>query len=240
VNNDGRLDVFTANYGRNGLFLNRGNGTFEDVSSKWGIAIDGRYDACAFSDFDHDGRLDLYVNGTVTGGVSYRDYLFHNEGNRFADVTPPNIAVLHADHGVEWADFDNDGDEDLSLTGVRPDGMHSLFRNMLEPNDAARSLSVRVVDSAGRSLRAGAVVRVYESGTRRLIGARLVDAGSGYNAQNDAPVHFGIPARVSAVDIEVSHPAAGRRARAVERALKPADWRGKSVTVRVAGGAPAR
>ncbi|MEW5917702.1 MAG: FG-GAP-like repeat-containing protein, partial [Gemmatimonadota bacterium] len=88
VNNDGRMDLFGANYGRNGLLLNRGNGTFEDVSAAWGIAIDGRYDACAFSDFDHDGRLDLYVNGTVTGGVSYRDYLFRNEGDRFSDVTP--------------------------------------------------------------------------------------------------------------------------------------------------------
>ena len=237
VNNDGRLDLFAANYGRNGLFLNRGNGTFEDASAKWGIAIDGRYDACAFSDFDHDGRLDLYVNGTVTGGVSYRDYLFHNEGDRFSDVTPQNIQSLEADHGVQWADFDSDGDEDLALTGVRPDGMHSLLRNMLAPTDAARSLAVRVVDINGRSLRAGAVVRIYATGTRRLLGTRLVDAGSGYNAQSDAPVHFGLPLRVNSVDVEVAFPAAGRRVLAVERVVKPAEWRGRVVTLRVGGGA---
>ena len=65
------LDLFAANYGPLGLFRNRGQGSFEDRSTAWNIAIDSRYDACAFADFDHDGRLDLYVNGTVTGGASW-------------------------------------------------------------------------------------------------------------------------------------------------------------------------
>src|SRR5690606_38428046 len=80
VDNDGWIDLFMANYGPNGLFLNRGGSRFEDVSAAWGVAIDGRYDSCAFADFDNDGRLDVYVNGTVTGGVAYRDYLFRNTG----------------------------------------------------------------------------------------------------------------------------------------------------------------
>lgn len=75
-----------ANYGKNGLFLNRGDGHFDDASAAWGIHIDSRYDSCAFADFDNDGRLDVYVNGTVTGGMSYRDYLFRNTGSRFEDI----------------------------------------------------------------------------------------------------------------------------------------------------------
>jgi hypothetical protein len=71
VDSDGKFDVFAANYGPLGFFSNRGKGVFEDRSSAWAIAIDSRYDACAFADFDHDGRLDLYVNGTVTGGASW-------------------------------------------------------------------------------------------------------------------------------------------------------------------------
>ena len=229
VDGDGRLDLFAANYGPLGLLLNRGNGRFEDASTAWGVAIDSRYDACAFADFDNDGRLDVYVNGTVTGGVSYPDRLFRNTGSRLEEVTPENIRVLHADHGVQWADFDGDGDQDLALTGQRPDGMHSLLRNMLPAADAKRSLSVRVVDSAGRATLAGAEVRVYAAGTRRVLGTRLVDSGSGYDAQNDLPVHFGL-ASAGVVDVEVVVPVRGRRVTARSANVQPA---GQTITIRV-------
>jgi penicillin G amidase len=220
VDNDGAIDLVAANYGPNGLLLNRGGGKFEDVSKAWGVAIDARSDTCALADFDNDGRLDLYVNGTVTGGTSYRDYLFRNTGSRFEDVTPDNIRALEADHGAQWADVDLDGGVDLALTGARPDGMHLLLRNMLPPALARRSLSVKVVDARGRSTRAGAEVRLYASGTRRLLGTRLVDSGSGYDAQNDVPVHFGL-ADAGRVDVEVIWPSAGRRARTTKRNVAP-------------------
>ena len=229
VDGDGHLDLFAANYGKNGLFLNRGLGKFDDASAAWGIAIDARYDSCAFADLDHDGRLDLYVNGTVTGGVSYRDYLFRNMGDRFEDATSADLQALHADHGVQWADFDGDGDADLALTGVRPDGMHSLLRNLLPPDDASRSLRVRVVDEKSRSTRAGAEVRVLAAGTRRVLGTRLVDSGSGYDSQSEMPIHFGL-ARRDAVDVEVIWPGSGRRTISWSRRISP---RGQLVVVRV-------
>ena len=117
VDGDGRFDIVMANYGPLGLFLNRGS-RFEDVSVSWGVALDARYDTAVFSDVDHDGRLDMYVNGTVTGGVSYRDYLFRNTGARFDEATPDRLAAIDADHGAAWADIDGDGDEDLLLTGA--------------------------------------------------------------------------------------------------------------------------
>ena len=238
VNGDGRLDLFTANYGRNGLFLNRGRGRYADVSAAWGIAADARYDACAFADVDHDGRLDLYVNGTVTGGVSYRDHLYRNTGARYEDVTPDDLRALEADHGVQWADFDGDGDADLALTGAGPGGMHFLLRNLLPAADAARSLRVRVVDGHGRATRAGAEVRLFAAGTRRPLGTRLVDAGSGYDAQSDVPVHFGL-ATAAPVDVEVTFPAAGRRLTTRVHGVRPSAWRGRVLTVRVDGGAAA-
>ncbi len=216
VDGDGRLDLFFANYGRNGLFLNRGKGRFDDVSSTWGVAIDGRYDTCAFSDIDGDGRLDLYVNGTITGGTSYPDFLFGNDGARFVENTPANLKALHADHGAQWADVDGDGDEDLALTGAGREPMPLLFRNQRGASDTRRAIRVRVHDRRGRATLAGAVVRVYRAGTRTLIGARLVDAGSGYNAQNDMPVHVawtGDPR----VDVEVAYPANGRKRASLRR-----------------------
>jgi hypothetical protein len=209
VDGDGRFDLFMANYGPNGLFLNRGGGRFEDVSEAWGVAIDGRYDTCAFADIDNDGRIDLYVNGTVTGGVSYRDYLFRNTGSRFEDVTPDNIKALDADHGALWADFDRDGYEDLALTGAGKSPLPLVLRNMRASSEASRALRVRVTDANGRSTRPGAEVRIYEPGTRRLLGARLVDTGSSYNAQSDIPLHFGVGS-AARVDVEVIWPGGSR------------------------------
>ena len=62
--------------------------------------------------------MDFYVNGTITGGVAYRDYLFHNTGDVFSDATPENVRALPASHGASWADFDGDGDLDLALAGT--------------------------------------------------------------------------------------------------------------------------
>ena len=228
VDTDGRFDLFAANYGPLGFFANRGKGVFEDRSASWNIAIDSRYDACAFADFDHDGRLDLYVNGTVTGGASWQDSLFRNTGAAFVDVTPPSIRKLQADHGVQWADVDGDHDLDLSLTGARADGTHLVLRNMLAAPDAARGLHVKVVDGQGRSTRAGAEVRVYAAGTRRLLGARLVDSGSGYDAQSDLPVHVGVPGGVSRVDVQVILPRKGMRTPVWQRGVTP----GRTITVR--------
>jgi hypothetical protein len=225
VNGDGALDLFFANYGPNGLFL-RDGARYRDVSTAWGIAIDGRYDACAFADVDHDGRLDLYVNGTVTGGRNHPDYLFVHDSGRLIDRTPPDVRALAADHGVVWFDLDGDGALDLSLTGAEPSGMHLVLRNTTPPA-TARALLVRVVDGRGRATRAGAEVRVYRAGTRVLLGTRVVDAGSGYNAQNDQPVHIGV-GEARRVDVEVTWPAAGRRI---------VTWR-RNVDVRAARGVP--
>ena len=234
VNNDGHIDLVTANYGKNGVFLNRGGGKFEDASATWGIDIDGRYDACALADFDNDGRLDLYVNGTVTGGKSYQDFLFRNNGTRFDDVTTADIRALQADHGVQWADYDRDGDVDLALTGSRQDGMHSLLRNELDGGTARRSLSVSVLNTAGRAILAGAEVRLYAAGTQRLIGTRLVDTGSGYDTQNIMPLHFGLPSS-GAVDVEVIFPRGGKRQKVTVPRVDPRQWQGRSLVVRVSG-----
>lgn len=231
VDGDGHFDLFFANYGPNGLFLKR-NGVFTDVSEAWGINADGRYDTCAFADIDHDGALDLYVNGTVTGGTSYPDVLFHNAGGKFTDVTPDNLKALQADHGVLWFDIDRDGDLDLALTGAQATGMHYVLRNDLDTAAAHRALAVRVLDGKGHATRAGAEVRLFAAGTKTLLGTRLVDTGGGYNAQSDMPVNFGL-ARLQNVDVEVTWPSRGRRKVVRVRNVAPLRYAGNTLVVKV-------
>jgi len=61
VNNDGRPDVYLANYGRDALYLNDGDGRFRNVTTARGIEGDLWSTAATFCDYDRDGDLDLYV-----------------------------------------------------------------------------------------------------------------------------------------------------------------------------------
>ena len=238
VNNDGVADIVSANYGPNGLFLGAADGSFRNVSSAWGVAIDGRYDTCALADIDHDGLLDLYVNGTVSTTESFRDYVFMQKATGFVDVTPGNLLALTASHGVQWADVDGDGALDLALAGSRPEASHPILRNALPPTAARRSLQVRVVDANGRATQAGAEVRVYAAGRRTLLATRWVDAGSGYDAQSDMPVHIGLTS-MQRVDVEVTTLQGGKRATTITRRVSPAAYAKRALVVRAGKGRPA-
>jgi hypothetical protein len=65
--NDGRPDLFVTYYGHNRLYRNIGSGKFEDVTSKVNLPVTGmRFGSgCSFFDYDHDGRLDLFVANYV-------------------------------------------------------------------------------------------------------------------------------------------------------------------------------
>jgi hypothetical protein len=75
-------------------------------------------------------------------------------------------------------------------------------------------------------------VRVYAAGTETVVGSALVDSGSGYDAQSDLPVHFGLPGG-QPVDVEVVWPAGGRVVTAWVRGVDPAEHRGGALEVRV-------
>lgn len=233
VDGDGDFELSFANYGPFGVMDQGPDGRWTDVAPELGLALESRFDTCAWADFDHDGRLDLYLNGTVTGGIQYRDWLLRREGgDRFLDVTPPELLELNADHGATWVDFDGDGDLDLALTGVGSDGMHLLMENLLRPERSWQSLQVRVLDEGGNATLPGAEVRVYATGTDRLLGSRLVDTGSGYDAQSDLPLHFGL-AGGQAVDVVVTLPGGPRRRSARIEGVRPAEFQGRVLTVRI-------
>ena len=114
---DGRDDLYFCNQlGPNALYRNRGDGTFEDVTRKAGVALGDRVCVAAtFADYDNDGRQDLYVTSTNGGNI-----LFHNRGDgTFEDVTA-KAGLSHVGHSQTAAffDYDNDGYLDLFLTNT--------------------------------------------------------------------------------------------------------------------------
>jgi len=59
---DGDQDIYVANdFGRNALYQNQGDGTFQDVAKETGALGIGGSMSTSWGDYDNDGRLDLYV-----------------------------------------------------------------------------------------------------------------------------------------------------------------------------------
>jgi hypothetical protein len=200
---DGDLDLFVAGYGPNFLYRNDGAGKFTEIGARVGVAGGALATPSRWGDFDNDGWIDLYVSSYIDKPVNERDFLFRNNKGRFRDVLRELKLPHGATHGIQWVDFDRDGDLDFALANNNPRGTHALYRNLLNAGDAARSVQVQVVDSKGHGTRPGAEVRVYAAGSRTLLGMGVVDSGGGYCSQNVMPVHVGL-GTTAAVDVEVT------------------------------------
>ncbi|HSY00834.1 MAG TPA: CRTAC1 family protein [Acidobacteriaceae bacterium] len=122
VNNDGKVDLAVADDSTpNYLYINKGNGTFEDDSYASGFALngDGRETAgmgLAVGDYRNNGLLDLLVTDFSD------DYkvLYRNDGDaNFTDVSYQSgiaqDAIPFLGWGAGFIDFDNDGWKDIMM-----------------------------------------------------------------------------------------------------------------------------
>lgn len=236
---DGFFDLFVAGYGRNFLYKNDGHGKFTDVAEQMGVMGGERATPSAWGDYDNDGRPDLYVSSYIDKPVNEKDYLYHNEGNRFVDVTTELFRKHGATHGLQWLDYNKDGAVDLAIANNNPDGRNALYRSLLPLEQARHSLQVLVLDSQGHYTRSGSEVRLYAPGTRRVVGGRIMDAGSGYTSQSQIPVHFGL-GDVKRVDVEVTYFTPQGRKTLLQRNVVPEKVPNRILTIKVPfPGAPA-
>jgi enediyne biosynthesis protein E4 len=158
VNNDGLLDLFVINYlswdvnkepdcrykGKpeychpryytglpNRLYLNKGDGTFEDISEESGIrAHVGKAMGVGVADYDGDGWPDIFVTNDKLA-----NFLFHNKGNgKFeevafqAGVAVPENGNLISNMGADFRDFNDDGFPDLVMVALSSETF-PLFQN---------------------------------------------------------------------------------------------------------------
>ena len=150
--NDGDLDLYVTNFGPNVFYRNNGDGTFVEVSVNAGVANTQWGTSCAFADVDNDSFLDLYIANyadyvvekdkrcVIRGIWQYcgpgayppdSDVLYHNNGDgTFTDFSKKsevlNVPAYHG-LGVAFADYDNDGDQDLYVANDQD--ANFLFQN---------------------------------------------------------------------------------------------------------------
>jgi hypothetical protein len=122
VNNDGKPDLIVGNDSTpNYLYLNKGNGTFEDASYDSGFAVNGVGQetasmGIAVGDYENNGKLDIF---DTTFSDSYKP-LYRNEGGaNFTEVSYEvglgEITVPFLSWGDAFIDYDNDGWKDLLM-----------------------------------------------------------------------------------------------------------------------------
>ncbi|MCR4340809.1 MAG: FG-GAP-like repeat-containing protein [Gemmatimonadaceae bacterium] len=193
--------------------------TFMDEADRAGlgqISLDFVGWATSFIDYDNDGKVDLFiVNGSTlqdksdsTRLVPMRNQLFWNQGRRagFFDVSRAAGATFGKDfvgRGATFADYDNDGDEDVFI--VNHGGPGILLRN--DGGNRNHWLQVELRGTKSNRQGLGATVRVVVGDTTQT---RQIGAQSSYLSQNSLIETFGLGAATRADTVEVLWPAGAR------------------------------
>jgi len=230
--NDGWLDLFVAGYNidnvkdftadylglphqaeRARLYHNERNGTFKDVTKDAHLykIIHGM--GSNYGDLDNDGWLDFYVGtGDPNLGTLIPNRMFRNAGGSFFQevTTSGGFGHLQKGHGVSFADFDEDGDQDVfeKMGGVyEADHFKSvLYEN---PGHGGHYVKLRLVGVASNRAAIGARIRVVvdtPSGTREI--HRFVSSGGSFGG-NPLRQEIGLGEARSIVEVRVVWPTAG-------------------------------
>ncbi|MBC7932938.1 MAG: CRTAC1 family protein [Rubrivivax sp.] len=175
VNEDNLLDLIVVNDSTpKQLYINKGDGTFEEVGYPSGIALNenGREQAgmgLGVGDYDNDGLVDFHI----TNFSDDSNTLYHNDGEgNFTDVTfqaglgEPTIPFLG--WGTEFLDFDADGWKDVIVAnghvypavdkqqwGTSYAQQLLLFRNIVSPDPKQAEKGVRKFERVGAALGSG-------------------------------------------------------------------------------------
>lgn len=230
--NDGHLDLYVASYEAAAVqvaadylglphsdesdrfYRNSSSGRFQDATSALGFTRVTMPMGCSFGDIDNDGFLDFYLG---TGDPMFENLvpnlMFRNrDGAAFSDVTQSSaLGHLQKGHGVAFADFDNDGDQDLFIVlggAYLGDGFQNAFFE--NPGSEHHWLKVKLIGATSNRSAIGARLRieVKSDGKTRSI-YRWIDNGSSFGG-NPLRQEIGLGDTETVERLEVYWPMTGQ------------------------------
>jgi len=186
----------------NALYQNQGNNTFLNKAidtqttdqTGWGIS-------CNAGDIDNDRFEDFFVSNGFSKDSSGSILFKNNNGTSFQDITQSTLGSLNWDaRGVAFADYDNDGDLDVCLTGGA--GVDTkLWRNDTVTNNNWITFNLEGTTSNKSAI--GARIEVTAGG---LTTVKEVSGGAGRGSFNSLPVEFGLGAATTINNVKVRWP----------------------------------
>ena len=231
--NDGLLDILCTGYnfekslgwyaaeaalglgsqraGKVFVYRNKGDGKFDDVSEKLGLESLVFAMGANFGDINNDGYSDMYFG---TGNPVYQSLIpnkmFLNiEGKKFADVTSSSrLGNLQKGHGVSFADFDNDGDQDIyiEMGGAYPGDAYqnSLYVNPGQNENHFIKISLEGKDANKAAIDAKIKLTFDDAGKARSV-YKVLNSGGSFGS-NPLMQQIGIGQATSIKSIEIKWP----------------------------------
>ncbi len=167
--------------------------------------------AGAALDYDNDGYLDLVLVNRESQSLFPFVHVFRNVGGAAFEMVDPAVHGMGDGAGgrdLSYGDLDGDGRTDVVINdgsngGYLGTNNSRIYLNAVE--NANHWIDIAVVGPGG-VFGIGSRVRVYEAGTRTLLGMDEVRTDFSYRSKRNPVLHFGLGPRVTKVDVEVRRP----------------------------------
>jgi len=225
IDNDGDMDWYvtsiykkgnssqatnrTASYNGNRLYINDGEGNFNNIALAKEVDNGGWSWAACFADFNNDGLTDIFhVNGWGQSSVDFsqyeddisRFYLQQSDGTFIESSAAVKVNEVKQGRGVSCNDIDRDGDIDIITSNNNSNA--SYFRNEL--TSGHHYLIVQLEGNTPNSQALGAKIQITSS--TGLVQTKELRIDNNFVSTNAVEAHFGLGTEEMPVKVTITWP----------------------------------
>lgn len=208
IDGDGLIDLLVTDLKYGALYRNTGNGIYEDITRKSGIADHfagkGQWAAILF-DYDNDGDLDIFTaNGTAEELKLQLPLLLENDGHgNFINVGPEisdYFLEKRSGRAAAALDYDNNGTLDIIVSHIDMKATPSLLKNQGNDN---HWLGITLKGNTGPASAVSAQVTIKTKGKTQVL---VNQPANTYLSWNDPRMHVGLGKYAKIDVLEITWP----------------------------------